>query len=107
MTTLMRIAIAAVFALIPNKFFDMAYRLGWERVLHAPGNDRVKLLWNPFFLNFLLGIPFMMYARQTTRRPFRKQPVYFALLAIMALVCFWPSISAVWILVSMMFWSRP
>ena len=107
-TTVMRIAIAAVFALIPNTFYAMAYRFHWVvRLLHPFGNDRVELLWNPFFLNFLLAIPFMMYARQTTRGSARKQAVYNVLLGIMALVCFWPSISSVWIMTSMMFWSRP
>jgi len=107
LTTLMQIAIAAVFALIPNTFLHWVWRLGWERLLFVSGNDRIELLWNPFFLNLLLAIPFMMYARQTTRGSVRKQTVYIVLLGMMALVCFWPSISSVWILVSMMFWSRP
>jgi hypothetical protein len=107
LTTFRRIAIAAVFALIPNTFYAMVYRFGWEDLIYVFGYTGVGLLWNPFFLNFLFAIPFMTYARKTTRGSVRKQPVYSSLLGIMALVCFWPSVSLVLIIVSAMFWSRP
>ena len=107
MTTFRRIAVAAVFALIPNIFYAMVYRFGWEHLLHVFGFTGVGLLWNPFFLNFLLAVPFITYARQTTRGSVINQTASVVLLGIMALVCFWPSISLVLIMVSMARWSRP
>ncbi len=102
-----RIALAGVLAFIPNAFYDVAYRVGWEKFLNAFGFTGVGLLWNPFFINFLLAIPFITFARKTILHSGRMKTVYTVLLGIMGLVCFWPSVSSLLIMISMSRWSRP
>lgn len=102
-----RLATAAVLALIPNGFYSIAYKLGWAKFIHAFDFSGLGLLWDPFVLNFLLALPFVLYARHSTRVTKVAKKAYVACLGVMSLVCFWPSVSLVLIMTFMSRWSRP